>query len=99
MKQFKVYKDIRKQAMILGLPLALFALLMSSVLLSLLVVIFSFSLITIGVVVLFNLGLYIILTHLKKGKIGQSFKRVFPKEISSKHINVMAYERAESDDV
>ncbi len=44
MKTFIPYKNIRKRAMILGLPLALFALQMISVIASLLLIIFSFSL-------------------------------------------------------
>lgn len=92
MKQFKVYKDIRKQAMIMGLPISLFALMMTSVLVSLLVIIFSFSLFTIAVVVLFNSGLYIVLTHLVKNKGLLQFSRVFPKTISSKKLSPVDYE-------
>jgi len=43
MKKFEVYKNIRKRAVIFGLPISLFALMMVSILVSLLVIIFSFS--------------------------------------------------------
>ncbi|MBD0831518.1 hypothetical protein [Aestuariibaculum sediminum] len=92
MKQSKVYKDIRKQAMIMGLPLALFALLMTSVLVSLLVIIFSFSVLIIVLIVAFNLGLYITLTHLAKGHLKWQLKTSFPKTISSKKLSPIHYE-------
>ena len=44
MKKFIPYKNIRKRAMILGLPLSFFALQMISVIASLMLIIFSFSL-------------------------------------------------------
>ena len=61
MKRFEVYKNIRKRAVIFGLPISLFALMMISIVASLLVIIFSFSFgIVIGVLV-FNATLYIAL--------------------------------------
>lgn len=99
MKQFKVYKDIRKQALLMGLPLTLFSLLITSILLSLLVVIFSFSIITLVVVMVGNLGLYIVFTQISRGTFRVSFKRHFPKEISIKNINVIDYETIEPDEL
>ncbi|MCR8668226.1 hypothetical protein NO995_11065 [Aestuariibaculum sp. M13] len=92
MKTFKVYKDIRKQAMIMGLPIGLFAIMMTSVLVSLLVIIFSFSLMMILSVIAVNSGLYVILTHLVKQKGVLQINRVFPKAISSKKLSPVYYE-------
>jgi len=92
MKQFKVYKDIRKQAMIMGLPIALFALMMTSVLVSLLVIIFSFKILIVLLVVGLNLGLYITLTHMAKGHLKWQLKSTFPKLISVKQVNATSYE-------
>ena len=93
MKQFKVYKDIRKQAKIMGLSIALFSIMMTSVLVSLLVIIFSFSLLVVLVVCLFNLGLYVALIKFIQGRMNLHFQSVFPKTISVKHVNSLEYEQ------
>ena len=84
MKRFEIYKNIRKRAVIMGLPIALFALMMTAVIGSLLFVIFSFSFSVIIVVFVFNAGLYVILTHVTKNPALFHFKKVFPKAISNK---------------
>ncbi|MDT0651778.1 hypothetical protein, partial [Autumnicola edwardsiae] len=64
MKRFEVYKNIRKRAVIFGLPLSLFALMIISILASLLVIIFSFSFGIIISVFVLNSALYIALTRI-----------------------------------
>ncbi len=92
MKQFKVYKNIRKRAMIMGLPISLFALMMTSVLVSLLVIIFSFGFLTIIFVFVFNTTLYIALTQLAKNTSLLNLKRVFPQSISNKKLSPLNHE-------
>lgn len=92
MKSFKIYKNIRKGAMIMGLPIAMFALMMTSVIVSLLVIIFSFSFLAILLVMVWNALLYIVLTHITKHMILLHVKSVFPKAISNKKRNVLNYE-------
>ena len=58
MKKYEVYRNIRKQALLMGLPISLFALLMVSVIGSLLIIIFSFSLGVIVALLLFNALIY-----------------------------------------
>ncbi|WP_106145296.1 hypothetical protein [Flagellimonas meridianipacifica] len=93
MKRFEVYRNIRKRAMIFGLPIALFALMMVAVIGSLLIIIFSFSFgIIIGVLV-FNLALYAGL--LKFSRTPQLFQMSspFPKSISNKNPTPLWYEQ------
>ncbi len=92
MKRFIPYKHIRKQAMILGLPLAQFALQMISVIASLLVIIFSFSLGAIIAVLLWNVVLYTILSKLSKKSELVQFQRIFPRYISNKKHSQLYYE-------
>jgi len=84
MKKFEIYKNIRKCAVIMGLPISLFALMMVAVIGSLLFIIFSFSFTVIMLVFLFNATLYIALTHITKNPALLHFKKVFPKTISNK---------------
>ena len=58
MKRYTVYRNIRMKAMIMGLPITLFALMMVSVICSLLIVIFSFHVGVIVGLLLFNVLLY-----------------------------------------
>lgn len=76
----------------MGLPIALFALMMTSVLLSLLVIIFSFSFSIIILTFTLNAVLYIVLTHLTKNAAILHFKKVFPKSISNKKRSHLNYE-------
>ena len=92
MKRFIPYKNIRKQAMILGLPLAFFALQMISVIASLLIIIFSFSLVAIVMVFLWNLILYGLLSKLSKKSELVQFQSVFPRYISNKKHSQLYYE-------
>lgn len=88
MKRYEVYKDIRKRAVIMGLPISLFALMMLSIIGSLLVIIFSFSFTVIIAVFAFNGGLYVVLTQLTKYPYLLHFKRVFPQTISNKSTSI-----------
>ena len=92
MKKFKVYKNIRKRAVIMGLPISLFALMMTAVITSLLFVIFSFSFSVIIGVFVFNASLYIALTHVTKNPALFHFKKVFPSSISNKKVTQLSYE-------
>lgn len=84
MKKYEVYKNIRKQAMIMGLPISLFALMMTAILGSLMFIIFSFSLTIIISVLVINIALYVALTHIDKHPALIHIKKVFPQTISNK---------------
>ena len=92
MKKYEVYKDIRKRAVIMGLPISLFALMMTVVIGSLLFIIFSFSFAVIISVFLLNGVLYIVLTHITKNPALMHIKRVFPQTISNKKGSRLHYE-------
>ncbi|PKQ44230.1 hypothetical protein [Confluentibacter flavum] len=92
MKKYEVYKNIRKRAMIMGLPISLFALMVTAIIGSLLFIIFSFSVMVIIGVFLFNAILYIVLTHVTKNPSLWQLKKVFPKTISNKRQNQLDYE-------
>jgi len=92
MKRFEVYKNIRKRAVIMGLPISLFALMMTSIIGSLLFIIFSFSFLIIIAVFVFNAVLYISLTHITKNPALLHFKKVFPQTISNKNQSSLYYE-------
>ncbi|UBZ08773.1 hypothetical protein LDL76_08685 [Salegentibacter mishustinae] len=93
MKSFEVYRNIRKRAMIWGLPVSLFALMMIAVVGSLLVIIFSFSLGAVISVFIFNCTLYISLTRLSSNPRIFQVSRVFPKAISVKRSSNLHYEQ------
>ncbi|MCG2462852.1 hypothetical protein K8352_18965 [Flavobacteriaceae bacterium F89] len=93
MKKFEVYKNIRKQAIIFGLPISLFALMMISIVASLLVIIFSFSFGIIIGALLFNSALYIALVRITSKPPFFQIKKVFPKIISNKRNSGLYYER------
>jgi len=92
MKQFEVYRNIRKRAMIWGLPITMFALMMISIVGSLMVIIFSFSLTVIGGVFVCNTGLYIVLTRISNNPWLFQFSSVFPGIISNKKLSLLNYE-------
>ncbi|HAJ82352.1 MAG TPA: hypothetical protein DCO64_07915 [Zunongwangia profunda] len=73
--------------MILGLPLALFALQMISVIASLLLIIFSFSLGMIVTILLWNIALYVLLSKLVQNPGLFHFQKVFPQNISNKKLS------------
>jgi len=84
MKKFEVYKNIRKQAVIFGLPISLFAVMMICIVASLLVIIFSFSFGIIIGILIFNSALYIALTRITNNPQLFQMSKVFPKIISNK---------------
>ena len=92
MKRYEVYRNMRKRAVIFGLPLSLFALMMVSILASLLIIIFSFSFgIIIGLMV-FNGSLYVALTRIAKSPQMFQVGNPFPKIISNKRNSGFEYE-------
>lgn len=79
--------------MIFGLPLSLFALMMIAILLTLLIIIFSFGLgIMLGLVV-FDILLYIGLTKIAHTPSLFQWDNPFPKVISNKRNSGMYYEK------
>ncbi|AVR44224.1 hypothetical protein C7S20_02515 [Christiangramia fulva] len=70
MKSFSIYRSIRQKALLYGLPLERFAILMSSVILSLLVVIFSFGFMAVVFCFFWNTALYFSLLRLKTFRSG-----------------------------
>ncbi len=93
MKKFKVYKNIRKQAIVMGLPISLFALMMLAIIASLLFIIFSFSFFGIITVLLLNAILFVVLTQLTNNPTLLHFKKVFPNSISNKKSSFLNYEK------
>lgn len=91
MKQFEVYRNIRKGAMIMGLSISLFALMMTSVIGSLLIVIFSFHFSVIVTLLLFNALLYGALVRWMRKSFQFKVKSTFPKTISLKQLNPINY--------
>ena len=91
MRKYEVYKNIRKGAMIWGLPISLFAMMMLSILASLLVIIFSFSLVIIIIAMLWNATLYNVLMKIDRKAVSLNFNTVFPKIISNKKGNLTHY--------
>lgn len=91
MKKFEVYKNIRKQAVIFGLPISLFAVMMICIVASLLVIIFSFSFVIIIGILIFNSALYIALTRITNNPQIFQTTKVFPKIISNKRNSGFEY--------
>ena len=92
MKRFEVYKHIRRKALIMGLPISLFALMMLGVIGSLLYIIFSFSFFGILIVFALNAFAYVVLTHITNNPALLHFQKVFPKSISNKKGSCLCYE-------
>ena len=92
MKKFEVYKNIRKRAVIFGLPLSLFAVMMISIIASLLIIIFSFSFGVIISVMVFNAVLYVALIRIINNPQIFQLTRIFPKSISNKRTSGLDYE-------
>jgi len=93
MKRFEVYRNIRKKALIWGLPISLFALMMVAVIASLLVIIFSFSFAVVISVFILNAGLYIGLTQIANISRHFEFSSVFPKNITNKKSSLFNYDQ------
>ncbi|EHQ01587.1 membrane protein [Gillisia limnaea DSM 15749] len=93
MKTYEVYKNIRKQAVIFGLSISLFALMMVAILFSLLVIIFSFSFGMIIGVFIINAALYTVLTRIHNNPQIFQMAKVFPRIISNKRKSGFGYEQ------
>ena len=91
MKTYRTYRNIRKQAMIMGLPISLFALQMVSVICSLLIIIFSFHFGVIVGLLLFNALLYGALGRWVKKPIPIKVKNTFPSTISNKRLSPLSH--------
>ncbi len=91
MRTYEIYRNIRKGAMIWGLPISLFALMMVSVVASLLVIIFSFSLMAVTSLLIWNGGLFVGLSRINITSRLFHIKKVFPKSISNKKENIAGY--------
>ena len=92
MKKYQVYRNIRKRALIFGLPVSLFALQVAGVIGSLLVVIFSFILLLLLGVAAVNLMLYVIFLKLTYQPQLLHLAKVFPSAISNKKTTLLNYE-------
>ncbi|MDT7828371.1 hypothetical protein RQM65_06820 [Pricia sp. S334] len=92
MKGYKVYRNIRRRALIFGLPVSLFALQMMGVIGSLLVIIFSFSLMLLIGAVTVNLMMYFVLLKLTHRPHLLHFTKIFPSAISNKKTSTLHYE-------
>ena len=92
MKKYEVYKNIRKRAVIFGLPISLFALMMVSILASLLIIIFSFSFAMIISILIFNSALYVALTRITNDPQLFQMAKAFPQIISNKRNSGFDYE-------
>ncbi|SFN37717.1 hypothetical protein [Salegentibacter flavus] len=93
MKKYTPYRNIRKSAIIFRLSLPLFALMMLSIIASLLVIIFSFSLGVIISAMLFNAFLYIGLNRISRLLEFVQMTGAFPKMISNKRNSGIDYEK------
>ncbi|MEG3659512.1 hypothetical protein V5097_19015 [Arenibacter palladensis] len=92
MKKYMVYRNIRKKAMIMGLPLMMFALQMTSVIGSLMFIIFSFSLGAIISAIIFNILLFVSLSFCHNNPTVFHLKKVFPHTINNKRASHLHYE-------
>ncbi len=92
MKKYVIYRNIRKRALIYGLPVNLFALMAISVIGSLLILVFSLSFLMCLIAVTLNLGLYFLLLRLTVNPQLIQLKRVFPEMISNKRTSNLDYE-------
>ena len=91
MKSYRIHRDIRRQALIFGLPVPLFAIQMLGVIASLLVIIFSFSFGFVLGAMLLNGSLYVLLLKLNSNPNSLPMGSVFPKSISNKKTNLLFY--------
>ncbi|MCK0123883.1 hypothetical protein MWU76_05690 [Gelidibacter sp. F2691] len=93
MKKFEIYKNIRKRAVIFGLPISLFALMMVSIIASLLIIIFSFSFMLIIGILVFNATLYVALSKTTHNPQLFQIAKAFPRIISNKKTSGFDYEQ------
>lgn len=92
MIKFEVYRNIRKSALIFGLTLPLFALLMLCIIASLLVIIFSFGIVVVTGALLVNTILYALLLRISRRPLNFPLMRTFPFAISNKKTSGLNYE-------
>lgn len=92
MKSYKVHRNIRKKALLFGLPISFFALQMVAVIGSLLVLIFSFGLLSIVIAFGTNISLYAGLLKLTRKPNFFQFQKVYPKAIQNKLTTQLHYE-------
>lgn len=92
MKRFEPYTSIRRKALIYGLPVPSFALMMLCVIGSLLGIIFSFSLAIIVLALAINTALYICLLRITHSSGQLNFRKVYPALISNKNLSGLHYE-------
>ncbi|MCX2838419.1 MULTISPECIES: hypothetical protein [Salinimicrobium] len=93
MKQFEVYRNIRKGAVIFGLPISSFALMMICVVASLLVIIFSFSFWIIISALILNCILYLVLIRITRTSQLFQVSVKFPEIISNRRNSNFNYEQ------
>ncbi|KAB7530320.1 hypothetical protein F8C76_02085 [Flagellimonas olearia] len=91
MKRFEVHRNIRKRAMVMGLSIPLFALMMVSVVCTLLIMIFSFNLGVIVALLFANVLLYGTLVQWVRRPFYLGTSRRFPKSLSHKNITPLPY--------
>ena len=90
MKSYAVYRNIRRNAVIFGLEVSSFAIQMSSVIASLLLIIFAFRLLLLLALLVWNFGLYITLLRIHTFSITQLSARL-PSLISNKQTGLSKY--------
>lgn len=93
MAAFEIYRHIRQKALIFGLTVNLFAVQMLAILLSLLILIFSFSLSLLAILPIVNSGLYLLLRYFLNNP---GLKGLLPKGkriYSGKNITPIYYEQ------
>ncbi|WP_083852498.1 hypothetical protein [Galbibacter marinus] len=93
MKRYEIYKNIRKQAIIFGLPLSMFVIMMICIICSLLLIIFSFSFTLIMSLLVGNSVLYLLLLRFSTTAQHFQFSAVFPSSISNRRISSISYEK------
>ncbi len=81
MQRYRIYRDIRKGAVIWGLPISLFALVAASTVASLIIAIFAFGPIMVLGLALWNAGLYTGLVRWQRRKLPLWSAGTFPKLI------------------
>lgn len=92
MKKYEVYRNIRQQALLFGLPVSLFAIQLIALVGSLLTIIFSFGFVLILAVGIGNTVLYLILIRMVHHPLAFTFTSVFPQRISAKQSTNLSYE-------
>ncbi len=94
MKKYCTYRDIRKRALVMGLPLSSLAIMMISIVGSLLFIIFSFSLIAVLSAFAINASLFMGLSYMVSNPGLFIFSNPFPKIITNKKDNLLHYENS-----